>query len=129
MDAKLDRIESRLANLEVDSRAAWKCLGQKLDSLLGDPERALAETDDISTGLKLDGKVPGYDSMMERKRLKERLKDAAAAHDEIVPTNSPEGPPPLAERIFGIRSADARAGKERSRSPRRFNAIPAVCIR
>ena len=35
----------------------------------------------------------------------------------------------LAERIFGIRSADARAGKERSRSPRRFNAIPAVCVR
>ncbi len=53
-------------------------------------------------------------AVADRKRLKERLKEATAVrsadsfHDTFGSTS-------LVEKVFGIRKGDARVGKERSR--------------
>ena len=113
---KLDHIDNRLMNLEVETRAAWKGLGQKLDTLLlATTEGAMPMSDENVINSK-EGLAANFGAVLERKRLKERLKDAAAAHDEKVDTRAADALRSLSERIFGIRAADARAGKERSRS-------------
>ncbi len=116
MEAKLDRIDSRLSNLELETRAAWKGIGQKLDSiLLASSEREIGiEAENPTISRKDD--VIQLGAVLERKRLKERLKDAAADHEHKLTTGGPVQPISLVERIFGIHAADARAGKERSRS-------------
>ena len=125
VESKLDRIESRLLRLEDEACAAWRSIGQKLDTLLRHHDAAREGESGHGEAAVLRSHEHGFttdsfsgtkdNAVLDRKRLKERLKDAAAEPDGARAAKTGHGCTYLAEYILGIRAADARAGKERSR--------------
>jgi hypothetical protein len=101
----LDQIDRRLQLFEEESRAAWGRLELKLDLIAGGT--SIGEVGEV-------GITPERWGAADRKRLKERLKEAAAVRSSDS-LHGTFGNPSLMERVFGICEGDARAGKERSR--------------
>jgi hypothetical protein len=100
--SKLSHIEKQLSRFEERSQAAWKNLELKLDRIAG--------------GAGVDAYVSTERSdVVDRKRLKERLKEATAVRAASTTNRKTEGRSSFLEKVFGIREADSRAGKERSR--------------
>ncbi len=69
------------------------------------------------SGIGMEGEestTPERSDIADRKRLKERLKEAAAMRSTDADQDA-FGSTSLIEKIFGIREGDSRAGKERSR--------------
>ena len=134
MGVKLDRIDSRISRLEDESRAVWRSIGHKLDILLRasqhemcdveatPSEVVMVQSNDLSSAPV--SATPTAGAVLDRKRLKERLKDAAAEPNDARSATTGLGCTALAERVFGIRAADARAGKERSRCPHLRSCAP-----
>ena len=116
LEEKLHCIDGRLVRLENESRSAWRSLELKLDALLRISNRNEACVGEEVQGEAAESPPQSGSALQDRKRLKERLKDAGAEQEDAKSTATGRGCTSMAERIFGIRAADARAGKERSRS-------------
>jgi hypothetical protein len=123
-ESKFEYLNQRLNRLHEESMTAWNesraallDANSKLDRLLA--AAMLDEEAKVGTCVGAAGRADQQD-LQDRKRLKERLKEAAAAlpgpaaHDGGK-ANGGGAAASVLESVFGIRKGDLRAGKERSR--------------
>jgi hypothetical protein len=115
--SKFEYLDRRITRLHEESFAALMDANRKLDRLL-----ATAMLDEEAKGGAYVGAMSQADQqdLQDRKRLKERLKEAAAAvsgsaENDGSEANGGGAAASMLERVFGIRKGDLRAGKERSR--------------